>query len=425
MGELGPGLLLVFTFALGAGAALTGPAYSALVPDLVPRPQVGAAAALGSVNVNLARAVGPALAGLLVARLGVAPVFAVNTLSFLTYAAVLALWRPATAVDDERPERFLPALRAGGRYVRHSPVVRRIMLRSGTFVLPATALWALLPLVATKRLRLDAGGYGLLLAALGIGAVGGAMLLPRLRARLSVNRLLALAMLAYAGTLAAVVTVPSLVVVLATLLVAGATWVVVLSTLSASMQVFLPPWVRARGLSAYQVVQAGGQAVGGIAWGVLAQRVGLGPTFALAAALLVLAAGAVVVLPLHDTRRMDTTEVSYWPQPALTVEPDPEAGPVVVSTTYTVRAEDQAAFVAAMGAVRRSRQRTGAVRWGLFREGESADRFVELYVVASWQEHLRQHTGRLAAYDRAAEARAVAYSQSPPTVVHLVPPDVP
>jgi MFS family permease len=338
---------------------------------------------------------------------------------------VLALWRPATAVDDERPERFLPALRAGGRYVRHSPVVRRIMLRSGTFVLPATALWALLPLVATRRLRLDAGGYGLLLAALGIGAVGGAVLLPRLRARLSLNRLLAVAMLAYAGTLATVVTVPSLVVVLATLLVAGATWVVVLSTLSASMQIFLPPWVRARGLSAYQVVQAGGQAVGGIAWGVLAQRAGLGPTFALAAALLVLAAGTVVVLPLHDTRRMDTTEVSYWPQPVLTVEPDPEAGPVVVSTTYTVRVEDQAAFVAAMGAVRRSRQRTGAVRWGLFREGESADRFVELYVVASWQEHLRQHVGRLAAYDRAAEGRAVAYSLTPPTVVHLVPPDVP
>jgi MFS family permease len=425
LGELQPGLLLVFTFALGAGAALTGPAFAALTPELVPRQQVPAAAALGSINVNLARAVGPALAGVVVARLGVPAVFALNTVSFLAYAAVLALWRPALPDDEDLPERFLPALRAGGRYVRHSPVVRRILLRAGTFVFPATALWALLPLVASRRLGLDAGGYGLLLAALGLGAVGGAVLLPRLRSRLSVNRLIALAMVGYLVPLVVVVTVPSLLVVLATLLLAGATWVVVLSTLSAAMQVFLPPWVRARGLSVYQVVQASAQAGGGLAWGVLAQGVGLGAAFGLAALLLVLAAAAGVALPLHDTRHMDTTEVAYWPEPVLTVEPDPEAGPVVVSTTYTVRPEDQAAFVAAMVAVRRSRRRTGAIRWGLFREGESHDRFIELYVVASWQEHLRQHVGRLAAYDRAAEARAVAYSDPPPTVAHLIPPDGP
>ena len=230
---------------MGAGAALAGPAFAALTPELVPRAQLGAAAALGSVNVNLARAVGPALAGLVVARLGVTAVFAINTLSFLAYAAVLALWRPASEPDDELPERFLPALRAGGRYVRWSPVVRRILFRCTTFVLPATALWALLPLVASRELRLGAGGYGLLLAALGVGAVAGAVLLPRLRTRLSVNRLIAAAMLVYAVTLVAVVAVANLPVVLVSLLPAGAAWVVVLSTLNASMQVFLPPWVRA------------------------------------------------------------------------------------------------------------------------------------------------------------------------------------
>ena len=211
--------------------------------------------------------------------------------------------------------------------------------------------------------------------------------------------------------------------VLAALLLAGAMWVVVLSTLNAAMQVFLPPWVRARGLAVYQVVFAGGQAAGGLAWGVVAEQLGLGAAFGLAAALLLLAAAAVVVLPLHDIERFDTAQVAYWPEPSLVVEPAPEAGPVVVSVTYAVRAEHQAAFVAAMTAVGRSRQRTGAVRWGLFREGESADRFVELYVVPSWQEHLRQHSGRLAAYDRAAEDRALAYSDTPPTVAHLIPPD--
>jgi MFS family permease len=423
--ELGPALLLVFTFALGAGAALAGPAFAALTPELVPRAQLGAAAALGSVNINLARAVGPALAGLVVARLGVTAVFAINTLSFLTYAAVLALWRPASEPDDELPERFLPALRAGGRYVRWSPVVRRILFRCVTFVLPATALWALLPLVASRQLRLGAGGYGLLLAALGVGAVAGAVLLPRLRTRLSVNRLIAAAMLVYTGTLVAVVSVGNLPIVLVSLLPAGAAWVVVLSTLNASMQVFLPPWVRARGLAMYQMVQAGAMAGGGLAWGVLAQRVGLVPTFGVAAVLMLLAVGAVVRLPLHDTRHLDTTEVAYWPEPALVVEPDPEAGPVVVSTTYTVRPEHHSAFVHAMTAVRRSRQRTGAARWGLFREGESPNTFVEIYVVDSWREHLRQHTTRLAAYDQAAEARAVAYSDPAPTVVHLLPPELP
>jgi quinol monooxygenase YgiN len=139
----------------------------------------------------------------------------------------------------------------------------------------------------------------------------------------------------------------------------------------------------------------------------------------------VLAAGTVALLPLHDTRHMDTSEVAYWPDPDLVVEPVPEAGPVVVSTTYTVRPEHQPAFVQAMRAVRRSRHRTGAIRWGLFREGESPDTFVEIYVVGSWQEHLRQHSTRLAGYDQAAEARALAYSESPPTVVHLVPPNLP
>jgi len=423
-GQLRPALLLVFTFALGSGAALAGPAFAALTPELVPRSQLASAAALASVNVNLARAVGPALAGLLIARLGVTAVFAVNTLSFMASAAVLALMLPAAEPDDELPGRFLPALRAGGRYVRWSPVVRRILFRCGTFSLPATALWALLPLVASRRLGLGPGGYGLLLAALGVGAVAGAVLLPRLRTLLSVNRLITAAMLLYAVTLIAVVTVTNLPLVLASLLPAGAMWVVVLSTLSASMQVFLPPWVRARGLAMYQMVQAGAMAGGGLAWGVVAQQVGLVPTFALSAALMLVAAGAVVLLPLHDTRHMDTSEVAYWPQPELVVEPALEAGPVVVSTTYTVRPEHQSAFVQAMTAVRRSRHRTGAVRWGLFREGESPDTFVEIYVVGSWQEHLRQHSTRLAGYDRAAEARAVAYSDPAPTVVHLVPPDV-
>ena len=185
-----PALLLMFTFVLGTGAILTLPAYQSLVPDMVPREEIPSAAALSSISINLSRAIGPAIAGVLVARIGVAAVFAVNTATILLYAIVVAA-HPRLGGTPKSPERFLPGLRAGGRYVRNAPVVQRILLRAALFLVPGTALWALLPLIATTRLGLGAGGYGLLLAALGVGAIGGAFILPRLRARLSANALVA------------------------------------------------------------------------------------------------------------------------------------------------------------------------------------------------------------------------------------------
>ena len=168
-GQMTPPLLLAFTFALGSASALATPAYQALIPELVPREQVSSAAALGGISVNLARAIGPAVAGLLIARVGVGAVFALNTAAFLLFALVLLAWRrPAGAAAS--PERFIPALRAGGRYVRYSPVVRRLLLHLTLFIVPASAIWALLPLIATRRLGLGAGGYGLLLGALGGGS---------------------------------------------------------------------------------------------------------------------------------------------------------------------------------------------------------------------------------------------------------------
>ena len=168
-----PALLLMFTFVLGTGAILVAPAYQSLVPDMVPRPLVPSASALSSINVNLARAVGPAIAGLLVARIGVAAVFGLNAATFLLYAIVVAS-HPQLGGTPQSPERFIPGLRAGGRYVRHAPVVRRILLRAALFLVPGSALWALLPLIATRRLGLGSDGYGLLLGALGVGAIGGA-----------------------------------------------------------------------------------------------------------------------------------------------------------------------------------------------------------------------------------------------------------
>src|SRR5437660_5051644 len=178
VGQMPPALLLTLTFVLGAGSAFSVPAYQALIPDLVPRSQLNSASALGSINVNLARAIGPAIAGVLITRAGVGAVFALNTATFLVFGLVVAAWRPPAGTTARFPERFISALRAGGRYVRYAPVVRRILVRSALFLVPASALWALLPLVANEQLGLGANGYGLLLGALGVGAVAGAFALP-------------------------------------------------------------------------------------------------------------------------------------------------------------------------------------------------------------------------------------------------------
>jgi MFS family permease len=230
------------------------PPWQALIPTSFPD-DVRAAAALGAVSMNLARAVGPALAGFLITQFPVGIVFAVNAASYAVMAAVLLRWGPRSPVSGDVPERFVPALRAGARYVRHSRIVRRLLLRSALFVLPGTALWALLPLVATRRLGLSSGGYGLLLAALGIGAVTGAVILPKIAARLSTGVMVLLASLIYAAAQTGVVLVENLAVVIALLLPAGAAWLAVLSTLGAATQVFLPGWVRARSIDS--VVRSG------------------------------------------------------------------------------------------------------------------------------------------------------------------------
>ena len=269
-GQMPPALLLTFTFLIGCGSVLTLPAYQSLVPDLVPRAQLHSAAALSSISINLARAVGPAIAGVVIARAGVGAVFALNTAMYLLFLVVLVAWRPPAGTTRQFPERFMSALRAGGRYVRYAPVVRRILLRPTLFLVPASALWALLPLIASQRLAQGADGYGLLLGALGIGAIAGGLVLPRVRRMLSINTLLAASGIVYALVLAVVVLVTNAIVILVVLLPAGVAWMAVLSTINAELQLFLPAWVRARGLSVYQMVLFGAQGFGALVWGVIA-----------------------------------------------------------------------------------------------------------------------------------------------------------
>jgi MFS family permease len=417
-----PLLLLAFTFALGVGGALTAPTYQALVPEMVPRSELPSAAALGAISVNLARAIGPAVAGVVIAQVGPAAVFGFNAASFLVFVVVLLRWhRPAD--DTSVREPLGSAIRLGGRFVRNSRVVRRTLLRTALFVAPATAIWALLPLVATTRLGLDAGGYGLLLAALGTGAVGGALALPRLRRSLDGNRLLLVASVAYALGMVGLVLAPHVAVALVALLPAGAAWIAVLSSMNASLQLFLPGWVRARGLAVQQMVLFGAQAGAAAVWGLVAGEAGLVPTFVAAGVLMLAGAATLPWFPMIEAGHLDRAPAVYWPDPQLRVEVEPDVGPVLVQISLVVGPDQEPAFLAAMAAVRRVRLRSGATSWGLYRVGEQPAEFVEVYQVPSWDEHLRQHSGRLTGHDRALEERAYRLAAARPRVQHLFPAD--
>jgi MFS family permease len=424
-GQMPPALLLIFTFLIGCGSVLTLPAYQALVPDLVPRRQLHAAAALSSISVNLARAVGPAIAGVVIARAGVGAVFALNAALYLLFLLVLVGWRPPAGAPPKTAEPFVSALRAGGRYVRYAPVVRRVLLRAALFLVPASALWSLLPLIASRRLAQGADGYGLLLAALGVGAIAGALALPRARARLSINALLTVSGIVYSIVLATLALVSNAVVILIVLLPAGAAWIAVLSTINAELQLFLPAWVRARGLSVYQMVLFGAQGFGALVWGIIAGPAGIVPTFLIAAVGMLAGVATMRFWPLIDTSGIDRSSVQYWPDPTLVMDTDPEDGPVVVKNVYTVAHEKEKLFLTAMTRVRLSRLRTGATQWGLFRDGETPNQFVELYVVATWEEHMRQHADRLTGADQQYEEEARAFSDPPEETSHLIAVELP
>ena len=422
LGVPSPAVVLGLTFLLGCGNAIAGPAWQAIQPDLVDRAVLPQAAALNGVNMNLARAVGPAVGGLVVATAGPGWVFALNAASFVGIAAVLARWRAPERVDTGSRERLVEAVRAGGRYVRHALIVRRLLYRAILFIPAASAVWALLPVVAARHLGLDSGGYGLLLGMVGVGAVAGAFVIPRLRARVGSARLVTGAMFVTAAAIAVIATVRSPVLVGAALVPVGGSWIAVMSSLNSGLQLAVPNWVRARALAYYLVVFQGAQAVGAVIWGALADRTSV--TTALLGAGAVLAVAAVVGLrsPMPDTSGLDRTPSAHWPAPELTFIPEAADGPVLVTLTYRVAEGDAVAFTEAMRHVGRSRRRTGALRWELFRDGRDPTRFVESYLVGTWAEHRRQHENRLTGADRRFEEEAHRHALGAPEVAHLFPP---
>lgn len=407
VGVLTPTWLLVFTVAIGCCSALTAPAWQAIQPELVPREQIPAAASLGSVTVNVARAIGPALAGVVVLAAGPAAVFALNAVSFAAIIVALRSWkRPGCAPLDERESIALSIL-AALRWVRHGPVTRRILLRSALFAFPASALWALLPVTAAQHWQMNSCGYGLVLATLGVGAVIGVALIAQLRRLFATNTVLAGSAGAYALGLL-VVAIGPFDVAIPLLLVCGMAWIATLTTLNAAVQLSLPPWVRARVMAVYLLVFSGSQALGSYLWGLIAAHFGLAQSLVVAAALLLLTAASVTALPLRpETGTLDLTTSTAWPTPTLVFQPEPSDGPVLISTSYRVTDDRLDQFAAAMLKVGRSRSRTGGYRWRLYRSGEDPQLVIEEFTVPSWAEFDRQHSTRWLASDNAALASAL------------------
>jgi len=416
-----PAVLLTLLFMIGCGQALTAPAWQAIQPDLVPREQIPAAAALGSISMNGARAIGPAIAGVLVSLSGPTLVFALNAVSFVGIVVVLVAWRRPPAEQTYPSERALAALSAGGRFIRSSPIVRRILLRTALFISPASALWGLLPVIAKDQLGLGSSGYGVLLGALGVGAVLGAFALSWLGSRFSQNALLALAAAGFAVATAVLATVPNVAVVLLALVLGGIAWLLSLSTLNAAMQLSLPAWVRARGLSVYQLIFMGGQALGSVLWGLLAGGTNSVTSLLVSVGLLAVCSLSSIWLPLHArTGNLDLTPSAHWPEPALVFEPEPPDGPVLVLTSYRVEPQDEEGFLAAMVVLGRSRQRTGASQWQLFRSVERESTFVETFIVRSWGEHMRQHYTRLTGSDLLIEQAVERYTDGVSVSQHFI-----
>ena len=421
LGAMTPMILLGLTFALGLGAAMNGPAWQAIVPELVPPAELQEAVALNGAGFNVARAVGPALGGVIVAAAGPGAVFLLNAASFIVVLFVIYRWQRESRVSRLPPEHVIGAIRAGIRYVRHAPPLQVVLVRSGAFILCGAALWALLPLVARDQLGLGAVGYGMLLGCLGIGAILGSAILPKIKAKLSLDALVAAATVLFGGITLVLAYARDVYVVGAALVAGGAAWIALMASFNAAAQKTAPAWVRGRALAVYLLVFQGGTAAGSIVWGAVAARLGIPTTLLLAAVGLMAGLTVATRYRLARGEKVDLTPSLHWPEPHIQVEPQPDHGPVLVVIDYLIEPERSHAFKQAMRQMRQQRLRDGAMRWGLFNDPASPTRYVETFLVESWAEHMRQHERATVADHEAEEvSRAFHIGDQPPVVAHFI-----
>lgn len=421
-GSATPAILLAFTFLSGVAAALTSPAWQAIVPQLVPREHLQPAVALNSVGFNVSRAVGPALAGLIIAVMGLAAPFFLNSISYLGVIAALFWWRESSERGHHLPaEGFASATRVGLRHARYNPHLRSTLIRAMGFFPFASAYWALLPLVARNQV---AGGpqlYGFLLGAISVGAVLGAFALPRIKSRIGADKLVVAGTVGTAIALALFGLAHHQVTAFLASIIAGLSWIAVLATINVSAQLALPGWVRGRGLAVLAVTMFGGLTIGSLIWGQVAALIGLPKAHFIAAAL------GVVAIPLLWRQRLQTGEEvdlmpsMHWPSPPFLLPLTKyNRGPVLVTVEYRIEVGNRNVFLAAITRLSHERRRDGAYAWGIFEDTSAEGRFLETFLVESWVEHLRQH-GRVTNADKLLQDEIHKYNLGgAPKVTHFI-----
>ena len=418
-GVMTPMLLLVLTFANGIGLAMRWPVFAAIVPELVPRSQLPAALALNAVSGNASRIIGPLVAGMLIASLGTVYVFVLNAILAVLSAWVISRWKRAPVTRPLGREKLFSAMRVGMQFVRQSSHLRGVLVRISLFFFHCTALLALLPLVARDLHGGGARTYTLLLASMGSGAILVAFFLPRLRQRWSRDGIVLRGVMLQSAAMVAIALAPSPWVAVPAMLANGMAWITTANSLSVSAQMGLPDWVRARGMSMFQMAIMGASAVGAGVWGQVATWTSVPTSLLIASATAVVSALLVNRLMANNSVEEDLTPTDTFKVPVA--EAPPETGQVVLSVEYHIdpaRADD---FRALMQESRRSRLRHGALSWELLRDIGDPGRFIEQIVDESWAEHLRRFD-RVTAADAELRDHKLAFhiGASPPRVTRCV-----
>jgi MFS family permease len=417
-GMLTPWLLLAFTFLIGCGTALHNPSWQASMGDIVSKDELSAAVSLNSMGFNLMRSVGPAAGGAIVAFAGAGAAFGVNAASYFAIIAALLMWRP------NFPKRRLPrepmgsAFAAGLRYVAMSPNLLKVILRGTIFGFSAVAILALLPLIVQQVLGGSALTYGVLLGCFGMGAVAGALLNARLRARLRNEWITRAAFLAFALGCAILSFSRNEVLSGAALLLTGASWVIALSLFNVTVQLSTPRWVVGRALALYQTGVFGGMAAGSWIWGLAAENVGPDGAMLAAAAMLVLGSLVGLVAPLPDLTNLNLDPLNRFQEPPLRLDIRQRSGPIMILVDYEIAQQDVPAFLAAMTLRRRIRIRNGAQSWALLRDLEKPDIWSETYHVPTWVEYMRHNERHTQADAEVSDALRKLHRGSKPPAVH-------
>ncbi|WP_442953623.1 MFS transporter [Paracoccus sp. (in: a-proteobacteria)] len=420
-GGLTPWLLLGFTFLLGAGQAVYNPPWQASMGDLVNRKDLPAAVSLNSVGFNLMRSVGPAAGGLIVATLGASAAFAVNAISYLPLLGAMSQWKPKLAPRVTTPEPFMAAMGAGLRYVALSPNLLRVMSRGALFGFAAIAVLALLPLVAKSHPEGGSLLFGGLLGCYGVGAIGGALLNPRIRARLNNENVVRMAFAGFAVSALVLGQTQSVWLHAAAMLPAGASWVLALSLFNVTVQLSTPRWVVARALALYQMATFGGMAAGAWIWGMVAGTQGLDAALTAAGGVLLLGAAIGFWLRAPEFGAVDLDPVNRFREPALMLDLRGRSGPIMVMVDYRIDQADVPEFLRLMQRRRNIRRRDGARNWSLLRDLEHPDQWSESYHIATWDEYVRHNLRRTKSDAEVAVAlRALHKGDTDPLVHRMI-----